>query len=55
MVVYVVENEEVIGIIVLMDILNEYVKEIINYFKKFGIYMILIIGDLEMMGKVVGE
>ena len=32
-VVYVAENEEVIGIIALMDIPNEHAKETINYFR----------------------
>ena len=54
-VVYVAENEEVIGIIALMDIPNEHAKETINYFKKLGIHTTLITGDSEMTGKAVGE
>ncbi|EZS39684.1 hypothetical protein W583_02572, partial [Staphylococcus aureus VET0319R] len=53
--VYVAENEEVIGIIALMDIPNEHAKETINYFKKLGIHTTLITGDSEMTGKAVGE
>ena len=48
-------NEEVIGIIALMDIPNEHAKETINYFKKLGIHTTLITGDSEMTGKAVGE
>ena len=54
-VVYVAENEEVIGLIALMDIPNEHARAIIDYFKKLGIHTTLITGDSEMTGKAVGE
>lgn len=54
-VVYVAENEEVIGLIALMDIPNEHARATIDYFKKLGIHTTLITGDSEMTGKAVGE
>lgn len=54
-VVYVAENEEVIGLIALMDVPNEHARATIDYFKKLGIHTTLITGDSEMTGKAVGE
>ena len=54
-VVHVAENEEVIGLIALMDIPNEHARTTIDYFKKLGIHTTLITGDSEMTGKAVGE
>jgi Cd2+/Zn2+-exporting ATPase len=54
-VVYVAEDEEVIGLIGLMDIPSEHAKETIEYFKKLGIHTTLITGDSEMTGKAVAE
>ena len=54
-VVYVSENEKVIGLIALMDIPNEHAKATIDYFKKCGIHTTLITGDSEMTGQAVGK
>lgn len=54
-VVYVAEDENVIGLIALMDIPSEHAKETINYFKEHGIHTTLITGDSEMTGKAVAE
>ena len=54
-VVYVAEDENVIGVIALMDIPSEHAKETIDYFKKLGIHTTLITGDSEMTGKAVGD
>lgn len=54
-VVYVAEDENVIGLIALMDIPSEHAKETINYFKEHGIHTTLITGDSEMTGKAVSE
>lgn len=54
-VVYVAENEKVIGLIALMDVPSEHAKATIDYFKKLGIHTTLITGDSEMTGKAVGE
>lgn len=54
-VVYVAEDEEVIGLIALMDVPREQAKATIDYFKKLGIHTTLITGDSEMTGKAVAE
>lgn len=54
-VVYVSENEKVIGLIALMDIPSENAKATIEYFKKCGVHTTLITGDSEMTGQAVGK
>lgn len=54
-VVYVAEDEEVIGLIALMDVPREQARATIDYFKKLGIHTTLITGDSEMTGKAVAE
>ncbi|MCM3763091.1 cadmium-translocating P-type ATPase [Alkalihalobacillus oceani] len=54
-VVYVAEDEIVIGLIALMDVPREQAKSTIDYFKKLGIHTTLITGDSEMTGKAVAE
>ena len=54
-VVYVAEDENVIGLIALMDVPSEHAKETIEYFKEHGIHTTLITGDSEMTGKAVAE
>jgi len=54
-VVYVAENEEVIGLIALMDVPNEQAKAAIDYFKQQGIHTTLITGDSEMTGQAVAR
>src|SRR5690625_1620396 len=54
-VVYVAEDEKVIGLIALMDVPREQAKATIDYFKKLGIHTTLITGDSEMTGKAVAE
>lgn len=54
-VVYVSEDEEVIGLIALMDIPSEHAKTTIDYFKKLGIHTTLITGDSENTGQAVGQ
>lgn len=54
-VVYVAVDEEVIGLIALMDVPSEYAKETIEYFRKQGIHTTLITGDSEMTGKAVAK
>jgi len=54
-VVYVSENEQVIGLIGLMDVPSENAKATIDYFKKLGIHTTLITGDSEMTGQAVGK
>ena len=54
-VVYVSEDEKVIGVIALMDIPSKHAKATIDYFKKLGIHTTLITGDSEMTGQAVGK
>ncbi|WP_034551081.1 heavy metal translocating P-type ATPase [Carnobacterium funditum] len=54
-VVYVAEDEKVIGLIALMDVPSEHAKATIAYFKKLGIHTTLITGDSEMTGQAVGK
>jgi len=54
-VVYIAEDEKVIGLIALMDIPSEYAKAAIDYFKKNGIHTTLISGDSEITGQAVGK
>ena len=54
-VVYVAEDEEVVGLIGLMDIPNTAAKSTIEYFKRLGIHTTLITGDSEMTGKAVAK
>jgi len=54
-VVYVAVDEEVIGLIALMDVPSEQAKETIEYFRTQGIHTTLITGDSEMTGKAVAK
>lgn len=54
-VVYVAEDENIIGLIGLMDTPREDAKATINYFRKLGIHTTLITGDSEITGKSVAR
>lgn len=54
-VVYVSENENIVGIIALMDTPSEFAKGTIDYFKKLKIHTTLITGDSERTGQAVGD
>ena len=54
-VVYVAEDEKIVGLIGLMDIPSETAKATISYFKKMGIHTTLITGDSKITGQAVGE
>lgn len=54
-VVYVAENEKVVGLIALMDVPNKQAKATIHYFKELGIHTTLITGDSEMTGQSVAK
>ncbi|MDN6195024.1 MAG: cadmium-translocating P-type ATPase [Atopostipes suicloacalis] len=54
-VVYFAKNEEVIGVIALMDLASEHAKKTIDYFKKQGIHTTLITGDSETTGQAIGK
>ncbi|WP_368645666.1 heavy metal translocating P-type ATPase [Alkalibacterium putridalgicola] len=54
-VVYVAVDEEVIGLIALMDVPSEHAKATIDYFREQGVHTTLITGDSEMTGKAVAK
>ncbi|MBM7540743.1 heavy metal translocating P-type ATPase [Amphibacillus cookii] len=54
-VVYLAKDEEVIGLIGLMDVPNEQAKATIDYFKQKGIHTTLITGDSEKTGQAVAK
>lgn len=54
-VVYVAENELVIGLIALMDVPKKQAETTIEYFKNRGIHTTLITGDSDMTGKAVAK
>lgn len=54
-VVYVAENDKVVGLLALMDVPNEQAKTTIDYFRQQGIHTTLITGDSEGTGRAVAE
>lgn len=54
-VVFISEDEEVIGLIALMDTPNDYAKSVIKYFNEAGIHTNLITGDAELTGKAIAK
>lgn len=54
-VIYVSEDDTVIGVIGLMDVPNDEAKAMVEYFKRLGIHTTLITGDSEMTGKAVAK
>lgn len=54
-VVYVAEDEKVIGLIALMDLPNEHAQKAIDYFKSLGIHTTMITGDSQLTGEAVAR
>lgn len=54
-VVFFAKNEEVIGVLALMDLASEDAKATIDYFKNQGIHTTLITGDSETTGQAIGQ
>lgn len=54
-VVYIAENESVIGLIGLMDVPNEEAKAAVDYFKQHGIHTTLITGDSKLTGQAIAQ
>ncbi|MCA5012175.1 MULTISPECIES: heavy metal translocating P-type ATPase [unclassified Enterococcus] len=54
-VVYFAKNQEVIGLIAMMDVPNEHAKPVISYLKAQGIHTTMITGDAELTGQAVGR
>ena len=53
-VVYVARNSKVVGLLAFMDIPNASAKIAVEYFKKQGIYTMMITGDSYLTGEAVG-
>ena len=54
-VVYFAENEQVIGLVALMDVPNEEAMNAIHYFKSQNIETTMITGDAKLTGEAVGR
>ena len=54
-VVYVAKNSKVVGLLAFMDIPNASAKGAVEYFKKQGIYTMMITGDSYLTGEAVGK
>ena len=54
-VVYVARNSKVVGLLAFMDIPNASAKGAVEYFKKQGIYTMMITGDSYLTGEAVGK
>ncbi|MBU5360465.1 heavy metal translocating P-type ATPase [Enterococcus raffinosus] len=54
-VVYIGKNEQVIGLIALMDVPNQHAKAAITYFKEAGLHTTMITGDAKLTGEAVGK
>lgn len=54
-VVYIAKDDEVIGILALMDIPSEHARETVNYFKENDVHTTLITGDSQITGSAVGR
>lgn len=54
-VVYFSENDQVVGLIAMMDVPNEHAKGVISYLKSQNIHTTMITGDSEKTGQAIGK
>ncbi|MGX7245460.1 heavy metal translocating P-type ATPase [Enterococcus quebecensis] len=54
-VVYFAKDDEVIGLIAMMDVPNKNAKTVVSYLKSQGIHTTMITGDAELTGQAVGR
>ena len=54
-IVFVAKNSNVVGLLAFMDIPNSSAKPAVEYFKKQGIYTMMITGDSYLTGETVGK
>lgn len=54
-VVFIGKDEQVVGLISLMDVPNQYAKDAISYFKQAGLHTAMITGDAKLTGEAVGK
>ena len=54
-VVYLAQNQEVLGAVALMDIAKEDARQILDYFKQVGVKTVMLTGDAELTGQAIGQ
>lgn len=54
-VVYLAQNQEVLGAVALMDIAKEDARQTLDYFKRVGVKTVMLTGDAELTGQVIGQ
>ncbi|WP_314197217.1 heavy metal translocating P-type ATPase [Abiotrophia defectiva] len=54
-VVYLAQNQEVLGAVALMDIAKDDARQTLDYFKQVGIKTVMLTGDAELTGQVIGQ
>lgn len=54
-VVYLAQNQEVLGAVALMDIAKEDARQTLDYFKQVGVKTVMLTGDAELTGQVIGQ
>ena len=54
-VVYLAQNQEVLGAVALMDIAKEDARQTLGYFKRVGVKTVMLTGDAELTGQVIGQ
>ena len=54
-VVYLAQNQEVLGAVALMDIAKDDARQTLDYFKQVGIKTVMLTGDAELTGQSIGQ
>ena len=54
-VVYLAQNQEVLGAVALMDIAKDDARQTLDYFKQVGIKTVMLTGDAKLTGQVIGQ
>ena len=54
-VVYLAQNQEVLGAVALMDIAKDDARQTLDYFKQVGVKTVMLTGDAELTGQVIGQ
>ena len=54
-VVYLAQNQEVLGAVALMDIAKEDARQTLDYFKQVGVKTVMLTGDAELTGQAIGQ
>ena len=54
-VIYLAQNQEVLGAVALMDIAKDDARQTLDYFKQVGIKTVMLTGDAKLTGQVIGQ